>query len=453
MSASNKLSAFLATVPSNAKQIPDTFDAVQELHTSDNDIDDKVCAVSDATHVDTISQVDGIDLKTLTLDSTDKLSHFISATCRTASFSQAEKRIEDSDPTATISAHTRHITSKADNEAEGDAMLRVPNMNPVLSGNHHRRISTKCGSAYAFSRKTHDKITDKIVQHFVSDVPIVAISRSSNETLQAASALCVEDIALLLQSGKMLPLHTVLDVVRKATNHMTAEPNVVEVQAPCIVVGDLHGQYQDLLSIFNSNGFPSAENRYVFLGDYVDRGVSSCEILLLLLAIRVERPESIHLLRGNHESRSLSTFYGFRKECWIKYGGIVYQRFLKCFQSLPLAARIHTEFGTFLALHGGLSPDIRYVEDIQNNVNRFQDPEPQGALCDLLWSDPEKLGSNDKNKDNCTDWAVNRARGCSYTFSERALQVFLEENQLLALIRAHEVSMLPLLRRIYECVR
>nr|CCA25689.1 calcineurinlike phosphoesterase putative [Albugo laibachii Nc14] len=440
MNATNKLSAFLAAVPSNSKQL-DSFDSSQELCTSENDVDDKVCAVSNATHVDELHQIDEMERNTLKPEHSERLSDFISATCRSASFPRADERMEESNLAEEVDTSQRN--TKADTEAEGDAMLRVPNMNPVLSGNHHRRISTKCGPAFSFSRKTHEKITDTIVQHFVSGVPMVAISRSPdlvNETLQTPCAFHVEDIALLLQTGKTLPMNFVLDVVSKAMNSMTAEPNVIEMQASCVVVGDLHGQYQDLLSIFHNSGYPSPENRYLFLGDYVDRGVSSCEILLLLLAIKVERPQSIQLLRGNHECRSLSTFYGFRDECWTKYGGIVYHRFLKCFQSMPLAARIHTGYGTFLALHGGLSPDIRYVDDIQTDVNRFQDPEPQGALCDLLWSDPVKQDFDDKKKEDCVNWAANHARGCSYTFSERALREFLKENQLVALIRAHELE-------------
>ncbi|KDO24312.1 hypothetical protein SPRG_10387 [Saprolegnia parasitica CBS 223.65] len=231
--------------------------------------------------------------------------------------------------------------------------------------------------------------------------------------------------------GNSLSVTAALDLIAQGTEIMTTEFNILKLQAPMIVVGDLHGQFFDLLHLLHVHGDPSPANQYLFLGDYVDRGPSSCEIMLLLLAYKIKFPKYVHLLRGNHECRSVSTHYGFRDECLRKYGLLVYNRMVACFESMPLAATIETSYGTLLALHGGLSPDIDTVDEI-NDLDRFVEPKPSGPLCDILWSDPSK------DNDQHDDWAPNPIRGCSYMFSEHLVRSFLQRNKLLSIIRAHE---------------
>ncbi|KAF0720522.1 Aste57867_241 [Aphanomyces stellatus] len=233
--------------------------------------------------------------------------------------------------------------------------------------------------------------------------------------------------------GLSLPIVSAMDILKKATDIMTLESNILDLTAPLIVVGDLHGQFFDLLHLLHVHGDPGPRNQYLFLGDYVDRGPSSCEIMLLLLSYKIKFPQYIHLLRGNHECRSVSTHYGFRDECRRKYGLLVYSRMISCFESMPLAATIETGYGTLLALHGGLSPEIDTIDEI-NDLDRFVEPKPSGPLCDLLWSDPSK------DKDQNEDWAPNPIRGCSYLFSEQLARSFLKRNNLLSIIRAHEME-------------
>lgn len=135
-------------------------------------------------------------------------------------------------------------------------------------------------------------------------------------------------------------------------------------------VGDVHGQYFDLLRMFGRNGFPP-ESDYLFLGfplwvavtcrDYVDRGDNSIEILCLLFAYKVKYPNSIYLLRGNHESDAMNQLYGFCDECTRRYSPLLYLRFAECFKYLPLSALVG---GRILCMHGGLSPEITSLEDL-----------------------------------------------------------------------------------------
>jgi diadenosine tetraphosphatase ApaH/serine/threonine PP2A family protein phosphatase len=319
-----------------------------------------------------------------------------------------------------------------------------------MQGSHHRRVSTDTTLFNRYLRQQADRdIGHDTVQHFAK-VPVITATAAAADALEgemsvdnnadeehASSVMHVldpEEILALFRLGGTIPVSSALEIVRRATKLMSLEQNVISIRAPYTLVGDLHGQFQDLLELFRVHGSPAVDNPFLFLGDYVDRGVSSCEIILLLLAFKVAFPESVHLLRGNHECRSLSTFYGFRAECLKKYGPVLYNRVVKCFESMPLAARLETAHGTFLAVHGGLSPDIAYVEDINGQVNRFMEPEPNGALCDLLWSDPAKGEAQDQ------EWAPNGMRGCSFTFNEHACREFLKRNNLLSIVRAHELE-------------
>ncbi|CAI5729915.1 unnamed protein product [Hyaloperonospora brassicae] len=337
------------------------------------------------------------------------------------------------------------ISTELDAQSEAGPMRLA-----TIQGPHHRRVSTDTTLFNRYLRQQADRdISPETVQHFAK-VPILTTAAAAAVSQDGVESEMREDqshdaehdkheldpLAILayFQEGVTIPVSSAVEIIRRATSLMSLEQNVVSIRAPYTLVGDLHGQFQDMLELFRVHGFPAVDNPFLFLGDYVDRGVSSCEIILLLLAFKVEFPESVHLLRGNHECRSLSTFYGFRAECLEKYGPVVYNRMIKCFESMPLAARLETVHGTFLAVHGGLSPDITFVEDINAQVNRFMEPEPKGVMCDLLWSDPAKGEAQEH------EWAPNSIRGCSFTFNEHACHEFLRRNDLLSIIRAHELE-------------
>jgi serine/threonine-protein phosphatase 2B catalytic subunit len=122
----------------------------------------------------------------------------------------------------------------------------------------------------------------------------------------------------------------------------------------------------------------------VFLGDYVDRGIYSLECLVLLLGMKLQYPQHIHLLRGNHESRTMTEYFTFREEVLEKYDNELYEAILQMFDTMPLVAIVNQEY---LCMHGGVSPNMKTLEEI-NKVNRFQEVPLEGLLCDILWSDP-----------------------------------------------------------------
>ena len=186
----------------------------------------------------------------------------------------------------------------------------------------------------------------------------------------------------------------------------------------------MHGQYYDLLRIFEYGGFPPEAN-YLFLGDYIDRGKQSIETVCLLLCYKVKYPENFFLLRGNHECAQINRIYGFYDECKRRYSIRLWKVFSDVFNCLPVAALIDEKI---FCMHGGLSPELRNLEQIKN-IMRPTDVPDTGLLCDLLWSDPERgveeYGDND--------------RGVSFTFGENVVRKFNSKHDLDLICRAHQV--------------
>ena len=168
---------------------------------------------------------------------------------------------------------------------------------------------------------------------------------------------------------------------------LVEESNVQPVSSPVTVCGDIHGQFHDLLKLFQTGG-EVPETNYVFMGDFVDRGYNSLEVFTLLMLLKVKYPAHVTLLRGNHESRQITQVYGFFDECTRKYGNANAWRWCTdVFDYLTLAAVIE---GRVLCVHGGLSPDVRSIDQIRT-VDRVCEIPHEGAFCDLMWSDPEDI--------------------------------------------------------------
>ena len=220
-------------------------------------------------------------------------------------------------------------------------------------------------------------------------------------------------------------------ILRQAIETFKREKSMIEINHAVTVIGDIHGQFYDLLKLLDMVGEIETQ-RLVFLGDYVDRGIFSVEVILVLYALKLNYPENIFMIRGNHESRQLTTYFNFRSECLYKFDIEFYDTVCESFDMLPVACLINKKF---LAVHAGISPELKTLENI-SKLNRFSEPPSKGLLCDILWSDPI-----DNDTGACDEqYTVNAARGCSYYFGLSAANTFLKRNKLLTIIRAHEVQ-------------
>ncbi|KAJ8285779.1 hypothetical protein GJAV_G00030850 [Gymnothorax javanicus] len=190
----------------------------------------------------------------------------------------------------------------------------------------------------------------------------------------------------------------------KSRELFLSQPILLELEAPLKICGDIHGQYYDLLRLFEYGGYPP-ESNYLFLGDYVDRGKQSLETICLLLAYKIK-------------------IYGFYDECKRRYNIKLWKTFTDCFNCLPIAAIVDEKI---FCCHGGLSPDLQSMEQIRR-IMRPTDVPDQGLLCDLLWSDPDK---------DVLGWGEND-RGVSFTFGPEVVAKFLHKHDLDLICRAHQ---------------
>ena len=213
-------------------------------------------------------------------------------------------------------------------------------------------------------------------------------------------------------------------IISAASKIIKSEGVCLELSPKISICGDIHGQFYDLLRIFEINGYPP-DTKYLFLGDYVDRGKQSLETIVLLLAYKIKYPNDIFLLRGNHESANVCKVYGFFDECKRKLNIKLWKSFCDLFDYFPLSAIIESKI---LCMHGGISKDLINVSQLKQFKRPLEIPD-NGLVCDLLWSDPS---------DSVVGFGPNE-RGVSCTFSPKVLESFLDKNDLDLVCRAHQV--------------
>ncbi|CAI9089092.1 OLC1v1023598C1 [Oldenlandia corymbosa var. corymbosa] len=232
------------------------------------------------------------------------------------------------------------------------------------------------------------------------------------------------------RNQKSLHRRYALQIVLQARELLRPLPSLVDIRVPdgkhFNVCGDVHGQYYDLLNIFELNGLPSDDNPYLFNGDFVDRGSFSVEVILTLFALKCMSPTALYLARGNHESKSMNKIYGFEGEVRSKLSEMFVELFAEVFCCLPLA---HVLNNKVFIVHGGLfSVDGVKLSDIKA-IDRFREPPEEGLMCEVLWSDPQPQLGRGPSK-----------RGVGLSFGADVTKRFLEENNLELVVRSHEVK-------------
>ena len=266
-------------------------------------------------------------------------------------------------------------------------------------------------------------------------------SISSEEALFSPNSLpltFVMDVINGFKVGKLVHRRYVARVLLSCINHFRTLSSLVDVAVPdrdgkgeegeghVTVCGDTHGQFYDVIKIFEMNGYPSSSNPYVFNGDYVDRGSWGVEVALMLFMFKMHDTSCVHLTRGNHETKNMNKIYGFEGEVKHKYDATIFGLFLEAFSWLPLGAVLE---GKVIVVHGGLcSEDGVTLEDIRR-IKRGREPPEGGMFSDLLWSDPQPFPGRSPSK-----------RGVGYSFGPDVTSSFLTLNGLTLLVRSHEVK-------------
>lgn len=236
-------------------------------------------------------------------------------------------------------------------------------------------------------------------------------------------------------------------LLRRARRAFASEPNLLEFPAPAVVCGDLHGQFHDMLTIFEIAGESERIEywRYLFLGDYVDRGYFSTEVVLYLCALKLTYPNRIFLLRGNHETRLMCEFMTFCKEVLHKYSRAIYNEFQRLFEALPIAAVIeNTSNGNCFCVHGGIGPGLNTLDDIRA-IDRFCEIPKKSLFWDLVWADPlpewdDEVITVPRDEWERSEFSLNTFRHSSYLYGLAAVEKFLRRNDLCCIIRGHQVQ-------------
>nr|BAN20786.1 protein phosphatase-5 [Riptortus pedestris] len=236
-------------------------------------------------------------------------------------------------------------------------------------------------------------------------------------------------LATYKQQGKLHRKYA-YKILFDVKSYFMEQPSLIDVtiedNEKFTVCGDIHGQFYDLMNIFELNGLPSPTNPYLFNGDFVDRGSFSVECIFTLFSFKLLYPEKFFMSRGNHESHTMNQMYGFEGEVRSKYTAQMADLFTEVYNWLPLA---HCLNKRVLVMHGGLfAKDGVKLDDIRS-IDRNRQPPEEGLMCDLLWSDPQNAEGRAPSK-----------RGVGIQFGPDVTKAFIEENGLDYIVRSHEVK-------------
>jgi len=236
----------------------------------------------------------------------------------------------------------------------------------------------------------------------------------------------VDEVIEQLRRFELIREGTIKEITERMKDIFIDEPNVQHIKSPVTIVTDLHGQLMDLLEMFRVGGSVPDVN-YIFCGNYVNRGIWSVETFILLCCLKMKHPLRVTLLRGSHESRTMTHAYGLYEECIRKYGSaVIWNYLLGVFECLPISAIVDEKI---MCIHGGISPSIATVDQMRV-MQRFKDNSKDPLLIDLMYSDPEPE----------KEGFFPSPRG-GFLFGQDALSKFLKTNRLDKLIRGHQLCL------------
>ncbi|EAY00623.1 Ser/Thr protein phosphatase, putative [Trichomonas vaginalis G3] len=213
-------------------------------------------------------------------------------------------------------------------------------------------------------------------------------------------------------------------LIEQTKGELFEEDSILHLDGDFYVVGDIHGNANDLIRILQTCGYPP-DKKYLFLGDYVDRGNNSLEVICLLFALKCRYPNCVYLLRGNHEIERISNTYGFYDEAMYKFNQTLYNEITDTFNFLPFAAIVNKNI---FCVHGGIGPHVDLIDSISLD-EKPDDIIGENVYVDFLWSDPKNVPLD----------FIQSKRGSGYYFNSNALSRFLEKNNFKTLIRSHEM--------------
>ena len=233
----------------------------------------------------------------------------------------------------------------------------------------------------------------------------------------------------LMVENWILPIYkeeTLLHLCDLVLSRIKPGKPLLRYNGECFVIGDLHGNIHDLIRILHKCGLPPNVT-YVFLGDFVDRGEYSIEVVTLVFLLFINFPENVYIIRGNHEFRDINSTYGFKENVESVYNSdSVWEAFNSVFDYLALGVLINDNI---LCVHGGLSEKFMYISDLESVELPLQTCK-NPMVRDILWSDPynqKRLFSPNP-------------RGKGVYYNERSVIEFCTRNNLKCIIRAHEYT-------------
>lgn len=249
------------------------------------------------------------------------------------------------------------------------------------------------------------------------------------------------------KQGGRLCMDAVHKLLRVCYRNFQKLPNTTEMtlgqEDRLTIVGDIHGQLLDLMYILDHSGLPSSHNKYIFNGDFVDRGPCGVEVMCIIMVLYLAHPHDVVLNRGNHEDFAICCVYGFQNECIEKYDEVTFGMFVEVFNHLPLFALVNKNI---FVLHGGLfhntdvtMKDLECIKrtqfslkdapegDVEAEARSHQDEFLKQLQRDALWSDPStELG------------LAKSRRGAGVQFGPDVTKQFCDRNDIKLIVRSHE---------------